>query len=280
MVEAIINYFDSIPSLHRAVILVGGITFFWILEGSIPLFRFNHNKLKHAIPNFFFTFTTILINFSLAFLLLKSSDWVSNNYFGLIHLYDFPLWIKVILGILLLDLVGAYLAHYVEHNVKPLWMIHLVHHSDHKVDTTTANRHHPLESLIRFSFTLFGVFVSGVPIGVVMLYQSLSIISTQFTHANIRLSKRLDKFISYIFVSPDMHKIHHHFRLPYTDKNYGNIFSIWDRIFGTFVYYDREKIKYGVDVFPDESKNSNIKDLLSQPFQKYQKPTIVEEKDV
>ena len=280
MVEAIINYFDSIPSLHRAVILVGGITFFWILEGSIPLFRFNHNKLKHAIPNFFFTFTTILINFSLAFLLLKSSDWVSNNYFGLIHLYDFPLWIKVILGILLLDLVGAYLAHYVEHNVKPLWMIHLVHHSDHKVDTTTANRHHPLESLIRFSFTLFGVFVSGVPIGVVMLYQSLSIISTQFTHANIRLSKRLDKFISYIFVSPDMHKIHHHFRLPYTDKNYGNIFSIWDRIFGTFVYYDREKIKYGVDVFPDESKNSNIKDLLSQPFQKYQKPTIVEQNDV
>ena len=280
MVEAIINYFDSIPSLHRAVILVGGITFFWILEGSIPLFRFNHNKLKHAIPNFFFTFTTILINFSLAFLLMKSSDWVSNNYFGLIHLYDFPLWIKVILGILLLDLVGAYLAHYVEHNVKPLWMIHLVHHSDQKVDTTTANRHHPLESLIRFSFTLFGVFVSGVPIGVVMLYQSLSIISTQFTHANIRLSKRLDKFISYIFVSPDMHKIHHHFRLPYTDKNYGNIFSIWDRIFGTFIYYDREKIKYGVDVFPDESKNSNIKDLLSQPFQKYQKPTIVEEKDV
>ena len=278
MVETIINYFDSIPTHHRAMILVGGITFFWILEGSIPLFIFSYNKLKHSIPNFFFTLTTILINFSLAFLLLKSSDWVSNNNFGLIHLYYFPLWIKVILGILLLDLVGAYLAHYVEHNVKPFWMIHLVHHSDHKVDTTTANRHHPLESLIRFSFTLLGVFISGAPIGVVMLYQSLSIISTQFTHANIRLSKKLDKFISYIFVSPDMHKIHHHYRLPYTDKNYGNIFSIWDRIFGTFIYYEREKIKYGVDVFPNEDKNSNIKDLLVQPFQKYQKPTLSEEK--
>ena len=278
MVETIINYFDSIPSHHRAIILVGGITFFWMLEGSIPLFRFSYNKLKHSVPNFFFTLTTILINFSLAFLLLKSSDWVSNNKFGLIHLYDFPLWIEVIFGILLLDLVGAYLAHYVEHNVKPFWMIHLVHHSDHKVDTTTANRHHPLESLIRLSFTLLGVFVSGTSIGVVMLYQSLSIISTQFTHANIRLSKKLDKFISYIFVSPDMHKIHHHYRLPYTDKNYGNIFSIWDRIFGTFIYYEREKIKYGVDVFPNEDKNSNIKDLLVQPFQKYQKPTLSEEK--
>ena len=278
MVEAIINYFDSIPSHHRAIILVGGITFFWMLDGSIPLFRFSYNKLKHSVPNFFFTLTTILINFSLAFLLLKSSDWVSNNNFGLIHLYDFPLWIELIFGILLLDLVGAYLAHYVEHNVKPFWMIHLVHHSDHKVDTTTANRHHPLESLIRLSFTLLGVFVSGASIGVVMLYQSLSIISTQFTHANIRLSKKLDKFISYIFVSPDMHKIHHHYRLPYTDKNYGNIFSIWDRIFGTFIYYEREKIKYGVDVFPNENKNSNIKDLLVQPFQKYQKPTLSEEK--
>ena len=278
MVETIINYFDTIPSLHRAIILVGGITFFWMLEGSIPLFRFSYNKLKHAIPNFFFTFTTILINFSLAFLLLKSSDWVSNNNFGLVHLYNFPLWIKVILGVLLLDFVGAYLAHYVEHNVKPLWMIHLVHHSDHKVDTTTANRHHPLESLIRFTFTVLGVFVAGVPIGVVMLYQSLSIISTQFTHANIKLSKKLDRMISYIFVSPDMHKIHHHYRLPYTDKNYGNIFSIWDRIFGTFIYYEREKIKYGVDVFPNEEKNSRIKDLLFQPFQKYQKPTLAKEK--
>ena len=278
MVETIINYFDSIPSLHRAIILVGGITFFWVLEGSIPLFRFNYNKFKHAIPNFFFTFTSILINFTFAFLLLKSSDWVSNNNFGLIYLYNFPLWIKVLFGILILDFVGAYLAHYVEHNVKPLWMIHLVHHSDHKVDTTTANRHHPLESLIRFSFTLLGVFVSGAPIGVVMLYQSLSIISTQFSHANIKLSKKFDKFISYLFISPDMHKIHHHYRLPYTDKNYGNIFSIWDRIFGTYIYYEREKIRYGVDVFPDEDKNSNIKDLFVQPFQKYQKPTLSEKK--
>ena len=170
-----------------------------------------------------------------------------------------------------MDLVGAYLAHYVEHNVKPFWMIHLVHHSDHKVDTTTANRHHPLESLIRLSFTLLGVFVSGTSIGVVMLYQSLSIISTQFTHANIRLSKKLDKFISYIFVSPDMHKIHHHYRLPYTDKNYGNIFSIWDRLFGTFMELDRDKITYGVDTDLDEIQNSKFTSLLERPFKKWYK---------
>ena len=156
-------------------------------------------------------------------------------------------------------------------------MIHLVHHSDHKVDTTTANRHHPLESLIRFSFTLLGVFIIGTSMGIVMLYQSLSLISTQFTHANIKLPRKIDKVMSYFLVSPDMHKIHHHYRLPYTDANYGNIFSIWDRIFGTYLDLDREKLIYGVDVFPDEKKNSRIKSLLIQPFQKYQKPTLSKE---
>ena len=278
--EAILNYFETIPSLHRSIILVGGITLFWILEGAVPLFKFNYKKWNHAIPNFFFTLTTVLINFGLAFLLLKSADWVQANNFGLINwLPEMPLWLYGILGVLFLDFFGAYLAHYVEHKVKPLWMIHLVHHTDHKVDTTTANRHHPIESLIRFVFTLFGVFVVGTPIAIVMLYQSLSLIATQFTHANIKLPKKVDHILSFVLVSPDMHKIHHHYRLPYTDSNYGNIFAIWDRIFGTYMKMDREELIYGVDVFPDEEKNGKVVELLKQPFQPYQKPTFIPEGD-
>ena len=276
--ETIINYFETIPSLHRSLILVGGLTFFWLLEGAVPLFKFKYHKWKHAVPNIFFTFTTIIINFALAFLLLKASDWVIANDFGIINwLPEMSLGLYVLLGVLLMDFIGAYLAHYVEHKVKPLWMIHLVHHTDHKVDTTTANRHHPLESLIRYAFTLIGVIIIGTPIGIVMLYQSMSLIATQFSHANIKLPKKVDHFISYILVSPDMHKIHHHYVLPYTDSNYGNIFSIWDRLFGTYMKMDREKLVYGVDVFPDEVKNGNVIELLKQPFQEYQKPTIIPE---
>jgi len=274
--ETFINYFETIPSLHRSLILVGGLTFFWLLEGAVPLFSFKYNKWKHAVPNIFFTLTTIIINFALAFLLLMASDWVIANDFGIINwLPDLSLGLYVILGILLMDFIGAYLAHYVEHKIKPLWMVHLVHHTDHKVDTTTANRHHPLESLIRYTFTLAGVVIIGAPIGIVMLYQSMSLVATQFSHANIKLPKKVDHFISYVLVSPDMHKIHHHYVLPYTDSNYGNIFSIWDRIFGTYMTMDREKLVYGVDVFPDEVKNGNVIELLKQPFQEYQKPTII-----
>ncbi|CAI8427969.1 MAG: Uncharacterised protein [Flavobacterium sp. SCGC AAA160-P02] len=276
--EVIFTYFETIPSSHRSILLIGGITFFWLLEGALPLFNFNYKKWKHALPNLFFTATTILINFSLAFLLLKTADWVQFNDFGIINwLPEMSLWLYILLGVLFLDFFGAYLAHYTEHKIKPLWMIHLVHHSDHKVDTTTANRHHPLESIIRFAFTLFGVFIVGTPIAIVMIYQSMSLIFTQFTHANIKISKRLDKLLSFIIVSPDMHKVHHHHLLPYTDSNYGNIFSIWDRLLGTFSHLDREKIVYGVDTFPDEKINSDLRELLKQPFQKYKKPTNLDE---
>ena len=278
--ESLLNYFETIPSLHRSIILVGGLTFFWLLEGGLPLFKFKYNKWKHAIPNIFFTITTIIINFALAFLLLKSADYVMANDFGILNwLPSLPIWLYVVIGILLMDFIGAYLPHFIEHKVKPLWMIHLVHHTDHKVDTTTANRHHPLESIIRYTFTLLGVFIIGAPIGIVMLYQSMSLIATQFSHANIKLPRKLDHALSYFLVSPDMHKVHHHYVLPYTDSNYGNIFSIWDRMFGTYMELDRDKLVYGVDVFPNEKENGNVWSLLKQPFQKYQKPTIIPSKE-
>ena len=278
--ENILDYFENIPRLHRSIIIIGGLTFFWLIEGALPLFKFEYNKWKHAIPNIFFTITTIVINLGLAVLLYITSEWVMTNDFGLLNwLPEIPMWSYLCIGLLLMDFVGAYVPHYIEHKVKPLWMIHLVHHTDHKVDTTTANRHHPLESMIRYIFTLMGVIIIGAPIGIVMMYQSLSIVATQFSHANIKLPKKLDDLLSYFLVSPDMHKVHHHYRLPYTDSNYGNIFSVWDRLFGTFMKLDRDAIIYGVDVFPNETTNSNIKDLLIQPFQKYQKPTFNSDSD-
>jgi len=271
-----LNYFETIPSLHRSLILVGGLTFFWMLESAVPLFKFKYKKWRHALPNLFFTLTTIIINFVLAFLLLKSSDWVMDNNFGILNwLPDMSLGLYIMLGILLMDFFGAYLPHYVEHKIKPLWMVHLVHHTDHNVDTTTANRHNPIESVIRCLFTLFGVLVIGVPMGIVMLYQSMSLVATQFTHANIKLPKKVDLILSYFIISPDMHKTHHHYVLPYTDSNYGNIFSVWDRMLGTYKYLDRDKLVFGVDVFPDEVENGQISNLLMQPFQKYKKPTIL-----
>lgn len=272
--DTIESYFSNIPSLHRSFILAGGISFFWILEYFIPLFHYKYNKWQHAGINIFFTFTTILINFLMAFLLVLASDWTNQHHFGLLNwLPEMPLWLTCIIGLLLLDLVGAYFVHWLEHKIKWMWRFHLIHHSDTWVDTTSANRHHPGESIFRFVFTALGTIILGCPIWILMLYQSLSVLISQLNHANIVFPKKIDNILSWLIVSPDMHKVHHHYILPYTDTNFGIIFSIWDRIFGTFATLDREKIIFGIDTYMDSNENNNLKKLLVIPFQKYRTPT-------
>lgn len=271
--NTIINYFDSISSVHRGLILAGGIAIFWIIEGAFPLFKMKYNKWQHAGINIFFTLTTIIVNFAMAFILLMAAESTVQHNFGILNwLPDMNIWIYTLIGLLLLDFIGAYLVHLIEHKVKFLWRFHLIHHTDTWIDTTSANRHHPGESVIRFIFTTIGVLIVGSPMWMVFLYQSLSVVFSQFNHANIPLPKKIDKYLSYIIVSPDMHKVHHHYKLPYTDSNYGNIFSVWDRIFGTYTYLDREKIVYGVDTHMSPNEHNKLKNLLIIPFQKYRSP--------
>lgn len=265
----IIAYFSTIPASHRSLILVGGITIFWIIENAFPLFNFSYKKWHHASINIFLTFTTIVVNFCLAFILLKAADWTIANNFGILQwLPQMPLALYALLGLLLLDLIGAYLVHLVSHKTKWLWRFHLIHHTDTWIDTTSANRHHPGESLLRFVFTTLGVLIVGSPMWMVFLYQTLSVVATQFNHANISLPKKIDTFLSYCIVSPDMHKVHHHHVLPYTDSNYGNIFSIWDRLFGTFMVLPKEEIIYGIDTHTKPEEHNQLKNLLQIPFQK------------
>lgn len=272
--NSIVEYFRSISSLHRGLILAGGIAFFWIIEGFVPLVKFQYKKWQHASINIFFTFTTIVVNFAMAFLLLVTAQFAVENNLGLLFLIpEIPLIFSTVIGLLLLDLIGAYLAHYVQHRIKWMWRFHLIHHTDVYIDTTSANRHHPGESVIRFVFTMLAVLIVGAPMWMVFLYQSLSVIFSQFNHANITLPKKVDRILSWFIISPDMHKVHHHYVLPYTDTNYGNIFSIWDRLFGTFSTLDRSKIIYGVDTHMKADEHSSLRNLLEIPFQPGRKPT-------
>lgn len=304
--EAIIEYFSTIPSSHRSAILVGGITFFWLAESAIPLFRFEYRKWKHALINIFFTLTTVGVNLSLAIILLLAADWSVANGVGLLpwmfggEVASSPAaetlssaapfsWLSVpgsevawlsagvqlalyiLAGLLLLDLISAWFAHWIQHKVTWMWKFHLIHHTDTHIDTTSANRHHPGESVIRFFFTVLAVLVLGAPMWMVLLYQSLSVVLSQFNHANIALPTWLDRGISWFIVSPNMHKVHHHYVQPYTDSNYGNIFSVWDRLFGTFQTLDPEQLIYGVDTHMKPEHHSDVGEMLRIPFKKLHK---------
>lgn len=267
MLENIQQYFSTIPSAHRALLLAGGITFFWLIEIAVPLFNFKYSKIKHAGVNLFFTFTTIVINFGFALIMVKASDWVVAQHFGILQIISMPPLLNAILGLLLLDFIGAYLVHMIEHKVKFLWKFHMVHHADTEVDTTTANRHHPGESVIRAVFAILAVFVLGAPMWLVMLYQSLSVVLSQFNHANIKTPSWFDKTFGLIIVSPNMHRIHHHLTRPQTDSNYGNIFSFWDKLLGTYNNTPMSEIKYGLDVL-DNQRDKELLYQLKIPFNK------------
>lgn len=271
--EQLVHYFEHIPSWQRSLILAGGLVFFWVLEGIVPLFRFRYHKIRHAGLNLFFTLTTIVINFAFAALIIGVSHYSAQHKAGVLWLFPMPLWLFGLMGLLLLDLIGAWLIHWLQHQVKWMWKFHLIHHSDTWVDATTANRHHPGESVFRAIFTLLAVAITGAPVWLVFLYQSLSVLLSQFNHANISLPKRLDKAIAWVIVSPNMHKVHHHAEQPLTDTNYGNIFSFWDRLFGTYISVsDIKSLHYGIDTYPKEEENNRIGKLWRIPFGQYRPP--------
>ncbi|HMG67469.1 MAG TPA: sterol desaturase family protein [Chitinophagaceae bacterium] len=270
MWDRIIEYFSTLEHhpIERMAFLVAGLLIFWIIEGAIPLLTLSYkkNKVRHAAVNFSFTVIHLVIHTFLAILIVLLSDWCRENQFGIVYWTNANVLGTVIISFLILDFFGGWLVHIVQHKVHLLWRFHLVHHADNNVDVTTGLRHHPVESLMRGIFFFFGIFVSGSPMYAVMIFQTLLVLSAAFTHANINLPRWIEKPLGYILVSPNMHKVHHHWQQPYTDSNYGAVLSVWDRLFGTFKTLDKNEIRYGLDRYYPNEKDEDFFTLMKKPF--------------
>lgn len=272
MLDSVFNFFNHLEQHpgQRFAMLMGGLLFFWIVEGAIPLYQLNYKKTKakHALINLTFTIFHLIIHSILAFGIIKISDWAVQNNFGLLQWVSVGILGKIVISFFVLDFFIGWLVHWVEHKVPILWRFHVVHHADNNVDATTGLRHHPIESLVRGAFIISGIFLVGAPMYCVMIYQTILIFATAFTHANISLPKAFDKTLSFFFVSPNMHKVHHHYKQPFTDSNYGAVLSIWDRLFGTFMQLAPSNIKYGLDRYYPNSQDENFSELMRKPFTK------------
>jgi sterol desaturase/sphingolipid hydroxylase (fatty acid hydroxylase superfamily) len=272
MWKGIIDYFEKLEDhpMQRMAFLVGGLLLFWIIEGNIPLVTMNYkkNKARHAAVNLSFTAIHLLIHTALAILIVLLCDWCEKEQWGLVYWAGLNTFWIIVVSFLVLDFSGGWLAHITEHRIKFLWRFHVVHHADNNVDVTTGLRHHPVESMLRGLFFFLGIIICGAPIYAVMIFQTILVLSTAFTHANISLPGWLDKGLSYFFVSPNMHKVHHHWKQPYTDSNYGAVLSIWDRLLGTFMKLKPGDIRYGLDRYYPNDKDEDFMMLMKKPFQK------------
>ena len=238
MWQELIDYFNTLEQrpVERMAYLVGGMLLLWMIEGAIPLLslQYKQNKWRHAGINLSFTLMHLVIHTGFAVLIVLLADWSKGADWGIAQWTGAGIVGTIVIAFFMLDFFGGWLVHVVQHKTPLLWRFHVIHHSDNNVDVTTGLRHHPAESVLRGVFFLAGVFVAGAPMYAVMIYQTCLILATQFTHANINLPRWLDKGLSYVLVSPNMHKVHHHWQQPYTDSNYGAVLSIWDRLLGTF----------------------------------------------
>jgi sterol desaturase/sphingolipid hydroxylase (fatty acid hydroxylase superfamily) len=272
MWQNIIDHFQTLEGrpIERMILLVSSMLLLWIIEGTIPLvsLQYKKNKWRHAFINFTFTIIHLVIHTGFGVLIVLLSDACKTTRFGLAQWLNASVLASIIIAFLVLDFFGGWLVHLVQHKTKILWRFHIIHHSDTNVDVTTGLRHHPIESVLRGFFFLIGVVVSGAPVYAVMIYQTVLVLSTQFTHANINLPKWIDKPLSYVFVSPNMHKVHHHWQQPYTDSNYGAVLAIWDRLFGTYGHLEPSQIKYGLDRYYPKEEDENLSMLFKKPFRK------------
>ena len=237
----------------------------WLLEGSFPLVQLSYRKWRHAGANFVFLATTLIINAGFSALSVSATTWTSASSFGLLSFFEGHVLVELAVALVLLDLTAQYWAHYLLHKIRWMWRMHVIHHSDTKVDATTGTRLHPGDFAVREVFALAALILTGAPLAFYVVYRVTTTFFTFLTHANISLPTRADAALSLLFVTPDMHKFHHHFERPWTDMNFGGILSIWDRMFGTFVYGDPREVSYGVDV-ADPALDEDVLHQFTLPF--------------
>lgn len=235
------------------------------IETLVPLFQFRQGRLRRALPNLMLTAGVLLTNLALASLMASVSAITIAWRFGLFGGLRSHRWLLMAAGVAGLDFF-AYLAHLLMHKIPLGWRFHRVHHSEPEVDVTTAFRQHPGETLWRVLWQCLAIAVFGLPFWIVPVYVSLSSLNALLEHANIRVPQGLDRWLRLLVVTPNMHKIHHSRLRIETDSNYSNIFSLWDRLSGTYTAHTRfQELRYGLDGF-DRTEAQTIAGLLRTPF--------------
>lgn len=237
-----------------------------MIELALPMFRRPEAQRARVATNLGLTGVTFAWNGLLTWTAAGVALALSLDGPGLLTELGIPFVVQVLGGFVVLDLSFGYLSHRAMHASPILWRAHRIHHSDSFVDATTTFRNHPIESFWRFLCLIVPIWILGLPAEAVALQRLLTGINGVLEHSNVRVWQPLDRALSWFWVTPRMHKVHHSRDRIETDSNYGNILSVYDRIFRTFTSPDRAlSVTYGLDdVDPIEAQS--FSGLLAMPF--------------
>jgi sterol desaturase/sphingolipid hydroxylase (fatty acid hydroxylase superfamily) len=214
--------------------------FFWgmiallgTIEFMFPQFREPADRIRRWPTNFGLGILNGLIVSAFPVLAVASAQWAESNGVGLLNWLSAPWWIALPCTVLVRSL-GHYGIHVASHKIPLVWRFHRVHHCDVHLDVSSALRSHPLE-MIAISVVMIPVNVLlGLSPVVLAVYEGVEVLANILTHANIRVPQSLERGVRWLVMTPSLHRLHHSAFQAETDSNYGNVFSFWDRLFGTY----------------------------------------------
>ncbi len=255
---------------HQTLFIVAAflcVLLLFVLEQIYPLRRRENALFSRLLINGVLALLTFVTAISLvrpgAEMAMK---WTEDHSLGLLNIFEFPFWAKVILSFVMMD-ISFYYWHWLNHKASWLWRFHNVHHVDPELDVSTGFRFHFGEVAFSTIFRIFQVIIIGPTLEMYLLYEFIFQLSTLFHHSNIGLPKDIDKMLNQILVTPRMHTIHHSNFHQETDSNFSVVLSFWDRLHGTFKQDLPSGVTIGVPGYSSRRDNTLMK-LILIPFQK------------
>ena len=219
----------------RFGIFIGLFLLLAVSEFYSPRRKLNYSKPKRWVTNWAIVILdTLVLRLSQVWLAVAAAEWASNNQFGLFNTLSISGVISGIIGFIILDF-AIWAAHLASHKVPILWKVHRMHHSDVDIDVTTAIRFHPIEIVLSMIFKVLIVIAFGIPAMAVIIFEVVLNGAAMFNHSNLKIPISIDRWLRWIIVTPDMHRVHHSIVHNETDSNYGFNLPIWDRLFGTYI---------------------------------------------
>ncbi len=216
--------------LVKTIAFVGSLSLVLLLEVVARWGRFDAKRLRN-VP--LAVLDAAVLAFACGTCAWSVSRWSASHDVGLLNAFTAPAWLAIPMTIVALDFV-SYVWHRANHRVAWLWRLHAVHHSDPAFDLTTSLRFHPGELLLSIPLRLAAAVALGAPVAGILVFETVFGFFNLLEHGNVRLPERLERVLSGIVVHPALHRIHHSVRPEELNRNFGTIFTFWDRLFGTF----------------------------------------------
>jgi sterol desaturase/sphingolipid hydroxylase (fatty acid hydroxylase superfamily) len=259
---------EILPSvLFRIAPVLGALAVASFIEVIAPLRQQSRRSNGRLATNLWLLAITLGLAMLLNFTLALGAAYVARSGSGLFQLLAIGPVASFVITLLALD-GSTYLVHRLLHQIPFLWRVHLVHHIDAAVDATTAFRQHPIEGVLRFVFIAVPAWLLGAPPAAIAIYRLLGALNSALEHANIHVPRVLDRMFVLLWVTPDMHKVHHSRERVETDSNYANLFSFFDRAFRTFTPSSRGPfVRYGIRGY-DAREHQSLGAVLWLPFQR------------